>query len=1640
MTEVKQTEPPLHVLGLHPIDVKIATAIDCRADFRGYSMAAKTILQTVKSARAHFPEHVTAEWLELTEAHTARIKTIAECDTLLGTVDDGVARERIYGQFARPTKANVTTTALAQLNAAIGLIVLAAVVQSRTVPASVVSAWVRLKKCGSHREGRHPDWERLAKHFPTSRAEVGHWLETSTETEMVIFLKTLEVAMDTPLLSPHTIQTRTSSPPESDTSSEAKNQEDAAKPDTETLPRTVPAPPESYSGWLIQRANQSGFLSHLGLQNQWEMQTPGELKDVCHRIYEALGGTPEEQKFALFAILSLNSGLPANLLIKVGLKPNTDLWVDFTSGCIHWCLLRFLNLELAKSVAVEDVPRHLIMDIWLPIRTQEVSDALASIHSDATNVVEFLMGKRDELTMLTFLSEYRAWLTSLGGHSLHHIYDARFARSLGQIYRQQFNDLVAAFNSLDFSECSMGMLHYVRFSRQFLYQATVEAFESLGLGKPVTSKYLTEAVGSISAMEFPDFLNGLNGLWNHREAATSKMLAAQTVKDAIDQFNEITHVDQLLEVSLSAGRDERFGRLTWGNLQVHPNLIIQADKDIDQYTKFRIIPAHRVLKQVLNAHAEVKSLFCKTLDQLGVKPHSPRGSRFNANSPHLTYFVKAEAVDRDGKTCITRKATDSSQLQALSVTYLNGSVNAGRHTIISAFACTKTDPWLHKILTGHYRGQCEPFSDGQSIAPATAIRQLCLVLDDLFAPLSLKIESNAGDVTLPLSTLQGRLPSGVNESIQSDKSRARVLGSPFDGYTLLSLRVIDRLLTLLRNGNGPEHAGANLLLNLLVENWITLSDVKVIWTAETPFIETSPGCAHLMWIRPECRTEIRVVLTVASLIAVGNFKKRGIDRSWMGANTEAQEWLVRIAPGVSWPESGDDAVARLSALMARWLRFNLPPFLLTAASPKMTSPTASPRSFMRLIDGAILFKKPENLLQYPKPKPRGKGNLKFHKTKLKEIIDLVHEHANAQKSEGEDWQLMKDLKEAASKVDCSFDFAAATVRDWIENEAELWKNSRGGRIEVSSLSTYLYLLSPAFSQLFPIHNLKEWTHEWFEFTAALSPAEESEGDKDYERKVAQRITAAKRFTSQLKSLGYPIPTDLFEGRISPHTDGMRKSAASVLLLQKDRSVIRELMVQHFGDWPLDARLAGLYVDLRFNLSLRSIEAAVLPLDAIDQFGHIAITTDGFSHLKSSNARRLQELLDEVITEFKSLGQSILAARPESSWVFLLDDRHDWRLVVSLERAFSASLKQVTKDPDAVPHSTRSVSPLNELFPDWEKLAQGMLNGKAKCDDYQSFLSTVEKFGFTNIARISPKMGHGHPLTYLKYYFALWDILLSVHLRAQEMRFDCSHALVRNRRIQYKAAFEKARQRHGPGFNGIQWLIKKELETLELPSFKCAAVAIFPPPAKLTTTPNKKIPLHDKVRYLAARFAKLESDAAAFEFGIDSATISELEGKFCIAETGQLLVRHQSKPSERGKKAEIIFLKSAGGALLTRQLLHSDTHVLEEFGEALAPKRTYRALTPTLSAVQQSIKAFLSCLPPTLSILVQVAPGRYQSDELAQLADISTRVQVGRTDPDLGARPRFSVVDFSDPNNLVLRARRTSSTRCLVSAILLLSYK
>lgn len=283
MPELHQIEFMASATGFTPLDWRIVAAVGCNPDLRGYAISARTILQCVKRARDIYPDQVSVECLQLIEGHFVRVNGVARGNSLLSTVDPLIVKDRVYGQFAKPAKANLSTASLNRVNAAIGLIVLSTVAQTSTVSATVVAAWSRLQRSGSHREGRHQDWERLAKDFPTSKDELAQWLSKATEPDMLVLLKTLEVALNTPLSSSLTENAGVPALGE-ETSQDVEALTDHLLNHSQEEARVVPNPPESFVGWLIQRANQSGFISHQGLQGRWEKQTPSELIFVCKKL------------------------------------------------------------------------------------------------------------------------------------------------------------------------------------------------------------------------------------------------------------------------------------------------------------------------------------------------------------------------------------------------------------------------------------------------------------------------------------------------------------------------------------------------------------------------------------------------------------------------------------------------------------------------------------------------------------------------------------------------------------------------------------------------------------------------------------------------------------------------------------------------------------------------------------------------------------------------------------------------------------------------------------------------------------------------------------------------------------------------------------------------------------------------------------------------------------------------------------------------------------------------------------------------------------------------------------------------------------------------------------------------------------
>lgn len=1630
-------------IGLTAFDVRLAEVIDSPNDLEGMAQAVRRIGGCVRACvQVQGSNSSFDQWLQEVEVSINRFAELSQTHHTLNFFS-ATGGSSVYPAFARPIKANLRSQVLAKIDAAMGVVILHSLVIGRIIPSAATAAWARLQGCGAPRAGRHPDWEECANAFPSNLSEVQAVLQKYSDPQLIGFLKVYQEGLRGELPHPSALIEQGG---KFSAIAGHKYPSDGGlirigEENRQAQNRALTDPPPSYVGWLMQRANMAGHLGHLGSEGRWEKQSIEELRHVCSYIVKAAATeSKKSDRFALFACLSLASGLPANLLLRVNLTPNTDLWFDPAGGTLHWCLLRVLDNELAKELSHDRLESRHIVDIWLPLLVAGTARQLVENHRDAISIGELLTGSREEDEQLKFLDAYREWLTSLGPSSLHRVYDARWARSLGQVYRFVANDSVAAFMSLDFEECATGMLHYLKFTSGFVHGKTEAAYLKLGLGPPVPLSECSRAIGSSGAMNFEQFLQGLSTLLSDRAELLLALNSAESISTCCDIYNQINDCDHLLELCLTGGRDKHFERLTWGQLHGHPKYILKADKDLENYTKFRLLPVHAVLRASLDLHVEASEVFCRRVEALGGHSRSPRGRNFDDRSPHRVFFARANQIIKEGRCYILRSLVSRTSLEQVCEKYLNGQLNVGRHTILTHAAQTQTDPWLWKCLSGHHRGFVEPFSDGMGVSPRRAMALLEHAVDEMFAPLMKALPQTAKRGTLSLLDLTGRLPDPSQKPAIGAAMQSRLLRAPFDGYTLPAARVIDHLSQLLSTGCGPEHRGARLLLNLHVVNWVRLADCELVWQSPAPFLSASVGCGCVTWRRPNTSSEYRVPLAPSTLIAMGDLHTRH-PRDWQTDCTEAARWLRFVLPRLSWSSNDATVLGQLDALLIRWMRVHLPPLVLAVVDPVSISPTASTATFCALVNGHLPEALDQEVLVLPRPKPRGVSNIRKGTSAFQQLVALVHEHADPATHKGEDWQLMKDLAGAASEIDVSGDLSAPAMRDCILAEAELWKGSKGGRIQVSTFSTYLYLLNPALAHICPIHNLKEWFDEWRGLMAYLIVQPGEQNREKTEALNAQRLTAAKRILGTLSRCGFSIPSDLFEGQeAAKRGQRPRDSAASVVLGYAHRVRCRNLMTSHFDYDPLLSELAGLYTDLRFEGGLRSLECAVLPIEAIDDLGRLVVTTDGFSSLKSDNARRFVFLTSELTEMFKSTTKLVKASHPGAKWLFLFEDREDWTLVVNIEKAFSAALKQATGDSKAVPHSARSVRALACILPKWEHHLGAMLQGTSDLPEFLEFEGHILEWGFELLASILRETGHSHPLTYLKYYFALGDLVLGFLNQAQLLRFGNVASLIGNARPEYRSAFVKARQRGGTSFHEVQWLIKKELQRTALPSLAMPARASLVPSKQLATPTQGLVRATkcSKIAYLAARFAGHPSTSAAHDFEVETVAARELERLLQCQVDIALMARHQGQPSSRGLKAEVSFLKSRAGYRLVQSIEAVEKNLLVGFLEDLSPKRTYKSVSPTLDLLKVRLLRYLAVLPPELGLLIQFSPSGLPPEALQQIAQLSPRLHLGSGDSDLGRRPRLSLVHQDAPANLVLRARRTSGVRCVLASTLLLN--
>ena len=138
-------------------------------------------------------------------------------------------------------------------------------------------------------------------------------------------------------------------------------------------------------------------------------------------------------------------------------------------------------------------------------------------------------------------------------------------------------------------------------------------------------------------------------------------------------------------------------------------------------------------------------------------------------------------------------------------------------------------------------------------------------------------------------------------------------------------------------------------------------------------------------------------------------------------------------------------------------------------------------------------------------------------------------------------------------------------------------------------------------------NFKAWGPEWHGWIEKLQGAARGDSEQERQDNLHTRLTAARRMVKLLRRQNYAIPLNLFEGTGENAVQGLRRSAASSLLMHHETERIQALVSAYFAELPFEQMLARLYCQLRFAAPLRSGEADVLTLDALSELDPVSYT-------------------------------------------------------------------------------------------------------------------------------------------------------------------------------------------------------------------------------------------------------------------------------------------------------------------------------------------------------------------------------------------------------------------------------------------------
>lgn len=508
----------------------------------------------------------------------------------------------------------------------------------------------------------------------------------------------------------------------------------------------------------------------------------------------------------------------------------------------------------------------------------------------------------------------------------------------------------------------------------------------------------------------------------------------------------------------------------------------------------------------------------------------------------------------------------------------------------------------------------------------------------------------------------------------------------------------------------------------------------------------------------------------------------------------------------SWPKRGS-GFKEVNRVLRQFLRIELPPSLQAMALPNTPAPALSELSLIRLSQGGKqapiqTSDQPPGFWRPPTTKTTDRDLLFLRKTVHVWTTNLVRSGELQKRAV----QLRKQIKEGfiANSMFSSW------VCDWIIDELDQSAAMAKGRLDVSSIYTYLCVLitrSPELADLDPYEWAEEEWNQWINvLDASVSGTPPAAPGVQEDVRLHPAVKhAVGRLTRSLARRGNDVPWGVRQRLFDKDDPQPCGSASSTVLLDSDLSAAMEICMRWLEGNPLDQLLIQSRIAIHKEVPSRTSEPSSLALDCLTPSRALVIERMGYKVHKTDNAIRLVLLSDSLYSEIERLRGEVAKYHPDGASLFLRGDGSldAGRRDVYLTRLLSLALKIASGDTEARLYSMRARALQNIAWPGWTELSQRMLRSGVSVEECVCWTSEAQQF-WARLALASVQAGHGDLRPAFGNYVAAWPLVLRIHARAMLSRLTPGSGLL-NQLDAKPNTFAQAHRRSGNMLSMWDWL-------------------------------------------------------------------------------------------------------------------------------------------------------------------------------------------------------------------------------------------